>query len=126
MSVFDDLVNDCLGGLENFFNSFWDSSEEAIETALNESGKSVVAAANGYKNIIIDYYNAAKKQMNDDKAATIRSIHNKLTDPKEIKRAEEKADELKVKRQNKLEEKKKAQLNKLNIAKERWIKKLNG
>jgi len=122
---FADFLDGCFKGLEAFFDAFWDASENAIEVALNESGKCVVASVEGYKKIIIDYYNAGKKQITNDRDATIKEIYKKLTDPKEIERSIKKTDELKARREQKLIDKKQRQLTKLQNAKERWVKKLN-
>jgi hypothetical protein len=123
---FADFLDGCFKGLEDFFNSFWDASENAIEVVLNESGKSIVGSVDAYKNLIIKEYEAAYRKIKDDRDKTIDKIRDELTDPKEIERSIKKTDELKARREQKLKDKKEKQLTKLQNAKERWVKKLNG
>jgi len=121
---FADWLDKILGSVEELFNAFWDASEYAIETALNESGKSLESSVGWYKELIIKEYRAAYEKIKDDRAKTINKIYDKLTDEKEIKKAIQQTDELKEKREKKLEAKKAAQLDKLTKARERRLEKL--
>jgi len=131
-NYFEDWMDSILGSVEECFNAFWEASENAIEVALNESGKSIEASVEWYKNLIIKEYNVARQTIVTEWKDVYKITNNKIKsikDKGEAKKLEEqlkKADELKKKREQKLETKKNDQLKKLDRAREKRLKKLKG
>ena len=129
---FEDLMDSILGSVEECFNAFWDASENAIEVALNESGKSIESSVDWYKGKIIDEYKKAGQTITTEWKDVYKITNNKIKsikDKGEAKKLEaqlKKADELKKKREQKLETKKNDQLKKLDRAREKRLKKLKG